>query len=242
MASRQLEGERTERLASVNAAIAERRRRRRRLRSRQGGGLPMVADAVVDVASRTVELVIGRRRTESPCAESSTRSATARSRLMIGSQLLVVRRQRGRGARRAHRPDPPLAVAGGLRAAVRRHGLADHLRPAVLEGVATVKQALNKRTAKVQAELDAVKQDEEEAAGEAERIRQALGDIENERAQLLAQADERAAALLVDGRARPRARSPSWRPRPMPTSPCSAAGRWMRCAPRSPSAAASPIG
>jgi F-type H+-transporting ATPase subunit b len=70
------------------------------------------------------------------------------------------------------------------------------------KGSPLVKQALNKRTAKVQAELDAAKQDEEKATGEAERIRQALGDIENERVQLLAQADERAAALLVDGRAR----------------------------------------
>jgi F0F1-type ATP synthase membrane subunit b/b' len=34
------------------------------------------------------------------------------------------------------------------------------------------------------------------------RIRQAKGDIETERARLLVQADERAAALLTDGRAR----------------------------------------
>ncbi len=70
------------------------------------------------------------------------------------------------------------------------------------KGSPFVKKALNKRTEKVQAELDAAKQDEEEATAEAERIRQALGDIENERVHLLAQADERAAALLADGRAR----------------------------------------
>ena len=70
------------------------------------------------------------------------------------------------------------------------------------KGSPLVKKALNGRTARVQAELDAARQDEDEAIAEAARIRQAKGDIESERTQLLAQADERAAALLADGRAR----------------------------------------
>jgi F-type H+-transporting ATPase subunit b len=70
------------------------------------------------------------------------------------------------------------------------------------KGSPLVKKALAARTARVQAELDAAKQDEEEAVAEAARIRQAKGDIETERARLLVQADERAAALLTDGRAR----------------------------------------
>jgi F-type H+-transporting ATPase subunit b len=62
VASRQLEGERTERLASVTAAIAERRAAAAAdYEAAKAAARPMVADAVVDVASRTVELSIGRR-------------------------------------------------------------------------------------------------------------------------------------------------------------------------------------
>jgi F-type H+-transporting ATPase subunit b len=70
------------------------------------------------------------------------------------------------------------------------------------KGSPLVKQALAKRTARFQADLDAAKQDDEEAVAEAARIRQAKGDIESERARMLAEADERATALLADGRAR----------------------------------------
>jgi F-type H+-transporting ATPase subunit b len=70
------------------------------------------------------------------------------------------------------------------------------------KGSPLVKKALAKRTAGVQADLDAASQDEQEAVAEAARIRQAKGDIEAERARLLAEADARAAALLADGRAR----------------------------------------
>lgn len=63
-------------------------------------------------------------------------------------------------------------------------------------------KAMAARTDRVQAELDAAKQAEDDAVAEAARIREAKGDIESERARLLAEADERAAALLTDGRAR----------------------------------------
>ncbi len=64
-ASRQLEAERTERLASVTAAIAERRAvAAADNEAAKAAARPTVADAVVDVASRTVELSIGQRPDE----------------------------------------------------------------------------------------------------------------------------------------------------------------------------------
>jgi F-type H+-transporting ATPase subunit b len=70
------------------------------------------------------------------------------------------------------------------------------------KGSPLVKKAMAQRTARIQADLDAAEQDDEEAVAEAARIRQAKGDIETERARLLAEADKRAAALLADGRTR----------------------------------------
>jgi F-type H+-transporting ATPase subunit b len=65
-----------------------------------------------------------------------------------------------------------------------------------------VKKGMAARTAKVQAELDAGEAARVDADAEAARIRAAKGDIEGERARLLAEADSQAAALLEDGRAR----------------------------------------
>jgi len=65
-----------------------------------------------------------------------------------------------------------------------------------------VKKGMTARTERVQAELDAAQQAEDDATAEAARIRSAKGDIESERARLLAEADQRAEALLNDGRAR----------------------------------------
>ncbi|MFV0309161.1 MAG: F0F1 ATP synthase subunit B [Desertimonas sp.] len=58
------------------------------------------------------------------------------------------------------------------------------------------------RTARIQGELDDAAAASAGADAEATRIRQALGDIQAERQRLLAQADEQAASLLTDGRAR----------------------------------------
>jgi F-type H+-transporting ATPase subunit b len=61
-ASRQLEAERAERLGTVNAAIAERRAAAvAENEAAKEAARPTVADAVMDVAARTVELTIGRR-------------------------------------------------------------------------------------------------------------------------------------------------------------------------------------
>jgi F-type H+-transporting ATPase subunit b len=63
-------------------------------------------------------------------------------------------------------------------------------------------RALNNRTARIQAQLDEAAETKERASREAEEIRRAKGDIEAERARLLGEADEQAAALVVDGRER----------------------------------------
>jgi F-type H+-transporting ATPase subunit b len=65
-----------------------------------------------------------------------------------------------------------------------------------------IKKALAARTARIQAELDAAQAARTTAEGEAQQIRTALGDIQAERARLLAEADTEAAALLTEGRAR----------------------------------------
>ena len=65
-----------------------------------------------------------------------------------------------------------------------------------------VKKSMAARTAKIQKELDDAAADKVSAAAEAEQIRQAKGDIQGERARLLAEADQQAAALLADGRTR----------------------------------------
>ena len=65
-----------------------------------------------------------------------------------------------------------------------------------------IRKGLIARTERIQAELDASATAFAEAEAEAEEIRQALGNIEEERERLLAAADVEAEALLTDGRAR----------------------------------------
>jgi len=64
------------------------------------------------------------------------------------------------------------------------------------------KTSLAARTERIQRELDDAKSQRENAENEAARIRTALGDIQAERAKLLAEADAQAATVLADGRAR----------------------------------------
>lgn len=64
------------------------------------------------------------------------------------------------------------------------------------------KTSLTARTERIQKELDDAKALRESAENEASRIRTALGDIQAERARLLAEADAQAATVLSDGRAR----------------------------------------
>lgn len=65
-----------------------------------------------------------------------------------------------------------------------------------------VKKGLADRTARIQGELDNASQAQTDAAAEAADIRQAKGDIEAERARMLADADAQAEALIADGRRR----------------------------------------
>jgi F-type H+-transporting ATPase subunit b len=65
-----------------------------------------------------------------------------------------------------------------------------------------IKKGLLARTERIQAELDASAAALADADAEAAEIRQAKGDIEEERQRLLAASDTEAEALLIDGRAR----------------------------------------
>lgn len=65
-----------------------------------------------------------------------------------------------------------------------------------------IKKALTDRTARVQGELDSSAQALATAEQEAKTVRQALGDIDEERRRLMAEADEQATAVLESGRAR----------------------------------------
>lgn len=65
-----------------------------------------------------------------------------------------------------------------------------------------VKQAMAARTERIQTQLDESSTAESEAHAEADAIRQAAGDIDDERQRLFADADARAESVLADGRAR----------------------------------------
>lgn len=65
-----------------------------------------------------------------------------------------------------------------------------------------IQKAMAARTERIQKELDSSADARRNAEDEATRIRSALGDIESERARILAEADAQAAKLLQEGRAR----------------------------------------
>ncbi len=65
-----------------------------------------------------------------------------------------------------------------------------------------MKKSLADRTARIQKELDDGRNARTTAEAEAAQIRSAKGDIEGERARLLADADTQAAQMLTEGRAR----------------------------------------
>jgi F-type H+-transporting ATPase subunit b len=64
------------------------------------------------------------------------------------------------------------------------------------------KKSLADRTARIQADMDNARGSLSNAEIEAGRIRTALGDINAERARILAEADAQAATVIADGRAR----------------------------------------
>ncbi len=65
-----------------------------------------------------------------------------------------------------------------------------------------IKKSMSDRTAGIQKQLDDAGAEKTAADAEAVRIREALGNIESERARLFAEADSQAEALLADGRTR----------------------------------------
>ena len=180
---RQLEAERTERLARVTAAIAERRPPPPRPTMNGQGGGPS------DGRRRRRRCRLADRRAGHRPAPGRSRRAPSRRR---GRRCRVVshdrlatavrRRQRRRGEAEHIDQTHHWLWPEGYEMLFGAHGLADHLCPAVLEGVAT-RQAGPQQANRPRSRPNSMqpKQDEEEAAGEAERIRQALGDIENAR-------------------------------------------------------------
>lgn len=69
-------------------------------------------------------------------------------------------------------------------------------------GLPPARKAMAQRTERIQKELDAAAAAKSAAEAEAAEIRRAKGDIEGERARLLADADLQAEQLLADGRQR----------------------------------------
>ncbi len=92
-------------------------------------------------------------------------------------------------------PEQAEIIYGTLASLIIFYLLYKYAGPAVRKGLAD-------RTARIQAELDASAAAVTDADAEAAEIRQAKGNIEEERERLLAVADDEAAALLTDGRAR----------------------------------------
>ena len=65
-----------------------------------------------------------------------------------------------------------------------------------------IRTAMSDRTARIQGELDGAAEATTDAEQSASEIRTALGDIDGERQRLFAEAEQQAAAILADGRAR----------------------------------------
>jgi F-type H+-transporting ATPase subunit b len=92
-------------------------------------------------------------------------------------------------------PETAEIIYGGIAALIIFAALYKFALPAA-------KKALAARTDRIQKELDNASGTRAAAEAEAANIRKAVGDISSERARLLAEADQQAATLLSEGRAR----------------------------------------
>lgn len=92
-------------------------------------------------------------------------------------------------------PETAEIIYGGIAALIIFAALYKFALPAAKKGLAA-------RTERIQKELDNAAGTRAAAEAEAANIRKAVGDISSERARLLAEADQQAAALLSEGRAR----------------------------------------
>lgn len=92
-------------------------------------------------------------------------------------------------------PEWPEIIWGGLASLIIFVLLVKFAGPAIKKGLAA-------RTERIQNELDGAARAKADAGTEAAQIRAAKGDIEGERARILAAADAQAATVLEDGRAR----------------------------------------
>jgi F-type H+-transporting ATPase subunit b len=92
-------------------------------------------------------------------------------------------------------PETPEIIYGGIASVLVIGALVKFAGPMLTK-------SLNARTERIQKELDESAAARNAAEGEATQIRQAAGDIQAERARLLAEAEAQAAALVEDGRVR----------------------------------------
>lgn len=95
----------------------------------------------------------------------------------------------------AFMPEAAEYIYGGLASTIVIGALIKFAGPVAKKGFVA-------RTERIQAEIDSARDAKAQAANDAEQIRSALGDISSERARILADADQQAAALVTEGRAR----------------------------------------
>ena len=196
----ELEAERAERLAAVNAAIAERARppprpRRRPPRRRPANG----RGSRGDVAAAPAELAVGRRPDDDPSA-ASPRRASAGGRAMNAIAPSSRRRRRGGQEHidQTHHwflPEGYEIWFGGI-ASIIIFGL-------LFWKAGPLRQEGDGGTAPHGSRTSSTPPTgRERGRGRSGRIRQAKGDIEAERARMLAEADAQAEALLATAAAR----------------------------------------
>ena len=229
-ARQQLEGERADRLAEANAAIAERRSAAAtEAEAARLAAAGSVEDAAVAVATRVVELSTGRRPDD-----AAVRQAVGRRHERGGRHDEPGHHRHRDGG--AHRPDPLLDLARGLRDRLRRHRLDPHLRPAVLEGrAARARRRWRPAPAQVQERARRRRgrrgQSRRRGRGDppgAGRHRRRAGAPAGRRPT------RRPRRCSPTGGPASTPRSPTSTPRPTPTSPRRRAGAATSCAPRSP--------
>ena len=204
-----LDGERAERLAEANAAHrrAALRPPRPRPRRRRPAAAADVEDAVRSVASRA-----GRaEHRPAPGRRPSCDGAVADVIERRGQPMIAVVTASSPGCRPRSTADRRQGYARRTRGSGPRATSSSSARSprsssspcSCWKAGPLVKKAFAGRTERIQGELDgAAKAETRRRAPTPTRIRQALGDIDAERARLLAEADAQAEALLADGRAR----------------------------------------
>ena len=216
-ARRQLEGERVDRLAEANAAIAERR--------------SQAAAEAEEAAGRGSGQRRGRggrgrrpdRRAEHRPAPRRRRRAQRRRRAHERGGPIMIGAHRDCSSpppRGAHRPDPLVDLARGLRAPLRqRWRRSSSSRLLFWKAGPLVKKAMAARTARIQAELDGAASALTEAEAEAARSARPWATSAPSGPACSPRPTRRPRPCSTTGGPGWTPRSPSCTPRPTPTSP-----------------------